>query len=211
MKNLAFYRDENGKPVAVLIDFDLATMPPLQAASREGERVGTVPFMARDYLLSPDCNYGFHHDLESFLYCAVWHGFGYEVNETFPCDEGSANDILIDWRIGDFRQLANYKICFMTHYFGLELLNKISDKEYARKCKLLWQKFKMAHAALLEETGTDEEKAVLMPPSCSDQGRETKVTYPMLTQALDPERVIDLCKEDCCWQLRSSRKKRHTV
>ena len=138
MGNLAFFRDETGKPVAVLIDFDLATIPQFADNTRE-ERAGTSPFMAREYLLSPKNDYGLHHDLESFYYCAVWHGLGYKMGESYSCKQGVKGDPLASWRTDDYLCMAREKYAFLT--FERETLDGISDEDFLHKCKLLWEKF----------------------------------------------------------------------
>ena len=204
MKNLAFYRDESGKPVAVLIDFDHAVTPPFKQVSRECGHFGTATFLAREYLVDANCNYDFHHDLESFFYCAVWHGLGYEVNdsEAYPFDEDAHLDVLNDWRTGPYIRRGKMKYAFMASHIGSKALSRIPYEDYAQRCKLLWQKFKRTSMALADETGSDCEELVLMP-SWPNRKRETKVTYPILVQALGVDTLfLDACKDECCWQFR---------
>ncbi|KAH7920981.1 hypothetical protein BV22DRAFT_1132646 [Leucogyrophana mollusca] len=73
--NLMCYRDELGRAVGVLNDFDLATLAENEAPSGN-QRTGTVPFMARE-LLSPEgldgeITHMYRHDAESFIWVLVW-------------------------------------------------------------------------------------------------------------------------------------------
>lgn len=192
MKNLAFYRGEGEKPVAVLIDFDLATMPPLDDTKRVG-RIGTVPFMCCAMLVNAECAYSLHYELESFFYCAVWHGLGYETSEEYPRADGSTDDILKNWRVGNFERMGMRKNLFLTSSMGLETLRYIADESYARKCKLLWRLFKTT--ILSEETDSDEEEAT---PEKYAHAPASKVSCPMLLDALGYSCHATNCREDCC-------------
>ncbi|KAH7917955.1 hypothetical protein BV22DRAFT_1042084 [Leucogyrophana mollusca] len=73
--NLMYYRDQSGRAVGVLNDFDLATLAENEAPTGN-QRTGTVPFMARE-LLSPEGLVGqithmYQHDAESFVWVLVW-------------------------------------------------------------------------------------------------------------------------------------------
>lgn len=46
--NLAYHKDPDERPIAALIDFDLAKMPPIVEAANV-DRLGTVAFMARSF------------------------------------------------------------------------------------------------------------------------------------------------------------------
>jgi hypothetical protein len=116
-----FYRDECGKVVAVLIDYDLATMPPFDKDPTSKHRTGTAPFMAYE-LLNLDFNatyqHGLHHDLESCFYCIIWHGVGYKTNKKFTKLRTMPHlpraDVLRDWRVGAWKKIASSKFNFVV-------------------------------------------------------------------------------------------------
>ena len=137
MKNLAYYKDEDRRPIAVLIDFDLAIMPPFEERDNK-ERIGTVAFMACDLLDRPDVKYGLHHDYESFFYCTIWHGLGYEINEKYPCEKGSSVDILYDWRVGHYGMISCYKYALTPKHRAFALM---IDQNFSKKCMDLWKVF----------------------------------------------------------------------
>lgn len=188
MRNLSFYRSEDGKPVAVLIDYDLATMPPLEKPT--GERIGTVPFMARELLLIPDINYGLHHDYESFFFCAIWHGLGYETLDKYPCEEGRDGDILKGWWTGEYDDMANSKGAFMFNRH--RIYDLIIDKTFSDKCLRIWRPFKKVSVALASEWIRDDSLVAGGAPG-------TKVTYAMLMHALGKACSDDPCGKDCCY------------
>lgn len=193
MKNLAFHRDISGNPIAVLIDFDLATILPLEDRKPVG-RIGTVPFMAYSTLIDPARKYAFHHELESFFYCAVWHGFGYETSDAYPCADGSTDDVLMRWRIGDYESMGRLKMSFLGTTDGLEVISHMSDKSFARKCSLLWRKFR--NTMTTDETDFDEDEEEPTPEKYA-QAPASKVSCPMLLEVLGYHCSRD-CREDCC-------------
>ena len=202
MGNIAFFRDEARKPVAVLIDFDLAIRSPLDKLSSE-EHVGTVPFLSVEYIMCPNCEYGLHHDLESFYYCVIWHGLGYETLDKFPCEKGRQDDILKIWRIGDRQQMAFMKIAHLCSKIMQGVFDSFLDKSFTEKCKLLWEKLEETNCAWkklarLEIEGTELVQCRLAD-TCED--RPTKVTAPMLIASLGTKSESDECEESCCLQL----------
>ncbi|KAH7920466.1 hypothetical protein BV22DRAFT_1198884 [Leucogyrophana mollusca] len=73
--NLMYYRDQSGRAVGVLNDFDLATLAENEAPSGN-QRTGTVPFMARALLtpkgLKGQITHTYRHEAESFVWVLVW-------------------------------------------------------------------------------------------------------------------------------------------
>ncbi|KAH7923180.1 hypothetical protein BV22DRAFT_985391, partial [Leucogyrophana mollusca] len=73
--NLMYYKDESGRVVGVLNDFDLATLV-IGKGPTGNQRTGTVPFMARDLLtkegLDGDITHIYRHEVESFIWVLVW-------------------------------------------------------------------------------------------------------------------------------------------
>ena len=193
MKNLAYYKDEDRRPIAVLIDFDLATMPPFEKTDSK-ERIGTVAFMACDLLARPDVKYGLHHDYESFFYCTIWHGLGYEINEKYPCEKGSSVDILYDWRVGHYGMISCYKYALTPKHRAFSLM---LDQNFSKKCLDLWKVFDRTLTVINEESrrrmlaGRFKE---VMVHSGDIPG--SKATYPMLMDALGSE--VSACGEECC-------------
>ena len=193
MKNLAYYRDEDRRPIAVLIDFDLAIMPPFENSDNT-ERIGTVAFMGCELLDRPDVKYGLNHDHESFFYCTIWHGVGYEISEKYPCEEGSSMDILYDWRVGHYGMISCYKYALTPKHRAFSLM---LDQKFSKKCMDLWKVFDRTLTVINEESrrrmlaGRFEE---LIVHSGDIPG--SKATYPMLMGALGSE--VSACGEECC-------------
>lgn len=192
MKNLAYYRGEGRRPIGVLIDFDLATMPPLDQSNNK-ERIGTVTFMSSEILFRPYIKYGLHHDFESFFYCAIWHGRGYEISEHYPREEGSDMDILYDWRVGQYSTMGYHKNALTPKHKAFHLMR---DQEFSKKCLKLWEVFDRAMYKKKKErsrqilAGHFERVALLgiVPGS--------KATYTTLMEALGRE--VSACGEECC-------------
>ena len=193
MKNLAYYREDGGRAVGVLIDFDLATMPPLEQTD-SSERIGTVAFMAHEHLLYPENKYGLHHDLESFFYCAIWHGLGYDTCEKYPCEEGSSTDVLYYWRVGKYERMARHKVALSPDDGVFSLMR---DKDFSRKCLRLLEVFDRVIAVKRREcyrrVCEGRLKDVVVH---SGEVPGSKLTYPMLMEALGM--VRNACGDECC-------------
>ena len=172
MRNLAFFRAIDGKPVAVLIDYDLATVPPIVEPT--GERIGTAPFMARELLLIPDIKYGLHHDYESFFFCAIWHGLGYETLDKYPCEEGHDDDILKGWRTGEFERMADWKCTFML--YRRKAFDLILDRTFSDTCLRIWRQFRKASVALTKEWGKKDANDPSLYSIVAGYAPGTKVT-----------------------------------
>lgn len=203
MQNLAYYRTEAGAPVAVLIDFDLATVPPYRSADRE-ERIGTAPFMARDHLISLKATYGLQHDFESFFYCAVWHGLGYETSETYPCKEGCTEDILMDWRTGSYVDMGYSKNFFLMSCIGIDIMDEMVEQNYARRCRRLFLAFRQSLLEYAHEIGMGKEELVPVkadPSVPEDDLPFTRVTYEVMLKAAEVDALPERCEDDCCLQL----------
>ncbi|THH03527.1 hypothetical protein EW145_g6186 [Phellinidium pouzarii] len=139
--NLAFYR-VGDKVIGILLDFDLASFPHEGHASRH--RTGTAPFMAREVLNAARNAYchGIHHELESILYIAIWHGVGY-VGYAPP-----NKDILKGWRTGDWSQLLKEKKAFLDDEDVWEPIMsnlKSHDKNLAARCLSIRRLFVRAY------------------------------------------------------------------
>lgn len=196
MNNLMYHRDEQGLPVGVLIDFDLARIIPLDAP-RTTDRVGSVPFMSYYILWGMNCPYGLHHDLESYLYCAIWHGMGYRTSSAFPCVNGSTNDILYNWRAGSFRSMGDAKVDLLSSRAACRILRNIPDKEYAFKCLNMRNKFVKAldeefWAPISDDDDSDDESEWVHPR----EDISLKISYRMVMDALGMEG--NKCDEPCC-------------
>ena len=192
-KNLAYYREDCGRAVGVLIDFDLATMPPLERTDSP-ERIGTVAFMAHEHLLYPDTKYGLHHDLESFFYCAIWHGLGYDTCEKYPLEEGERTDILYYWRVGKYRTMAYHKVALSP---DKSAFRRMQDKEFSRKCIKLLEVFDETMAVKrLESYRRICLRRLKSGVVHSGEVPGSKLTYSALMEALGLDRHA--CVEDCC-------------
>ena len=177
----------------MLIDFDLATIPPFTETGNK-ERIGTVAFMACELLNKPDIKYGLHHDYESFFYCAIWHGLGYETSEKYPCEEGSTMDILHDWRVGHYGMMALFKYALDPGHKAFSLMR---NKEFSRKCLRIWEAFdgalSMRRAEARRRVYARRIKELLVR---SGDVPGSKITYPMLMGALG--RDVRACGDECC-------------
>ena len=99
-------------------------MPPFDKDPTSKHRTGTAPFMAYELLyLDSNATYqhGLHHDLESCFYCIIWHGVGYKTNKKFTklkmiqtMQLVRKADILRDWRVGAWKNIASSKYSFVT-------------------------------------------------------------------------------------------------
>ncbi|KAI5115612.1 hypothetical protein M0805_004097 [Coniferiporia weirii] len=137
--NLAFYV-VNNKVIGVLIDFDLASLPPYTRASKH--RTGTAPFMAREVLNKRDYCHGVHHELESFLYIAVWHGAGYKGYTLQP----GRHDVLKEWRKSNWEKVLEAKKLFITDDDKAErIFAGINDQKLSWRCRFIRQEFWVAN------------------------------------------------------------------
>lgn len=131
-----WYAGEDGKPIGVLNDFDLASVrsedpndpPPGPSGS---ERTGTVPFMALD-LLTPAALKGegphlYRHDLESFLWVFVWlcHPYKAPLTKQEIADGMEMKDkkpTFDAWTLGAARCLENKGLILLRGQVGVEPL-----------------------------------------------------------------------------------------
>ena len=138
--NLAYYRDENGKVVAVLLDFDLASMPGSRRYSSK-HRTGTAPFMAREVLDSNNVRYmhKIYHDLESLFYALVWHAVGYR-GTNLPPQKGV--DPLKNWRTGDVKAMLNAKKDFFRNEDALDIaFDSTTESSLYNKVRRVWDEY----------------------------------------------------------------------
>ena len=103
--NLA-YEMVNGRPVIIILDFELATVVGDKVRTNE-VRTGTAPFMAREVLKGFESGYThtLNHDLESVYYIAYWHVVGYRGYELPAKDY----DPLKSWWSGSFEEMRKAK------------------------------------------------------------------------------------------------------
>ncbi|KAI0091376.1 hypothetical protein BDY19DRAFT_930073 [Irpex rosettiformis] len=94
--NLMYDRDEEGRVVGVLNDFDLSILAPLADKFRTG-CMGTVPFMAT-VLMRPGGTalpHLFEYDVESFIYVLLW------ITRRYGVVDGNVKlvdqDTFVDW------------------------------------------------------------------------------------------------------------------
>ena len=143
------------------------------------------------------------HDLESFFYCLIWHGLGYETLDKYPCENGHDEDILNGWWTGDYIDIAYRKSAFMTSTLLHKMFNRFLDKAFADKCKVLWRNFRdteLAYDALIVCEGKGIA-LVTRPLPESSKERRTKVTAPMIIRALGVSQGSTDCEDGCCMQL----------
>ena len=65
--------------------------------------------MAQDYMYNPERPYCLHHEFESYLYCAIWHGVGYDEGVEMPRSEGDEKDVLYACRAGPWIEMTSAK------------------------------------------------------------------------------------------------------
>lgn len=190
--NLAYYRGVGDKLVGILLDFELAMVGYERTPLPPG-RVGTKPFMAHEYMFYPDHPYELRHDLESYLYCAIWHGLGYDLGVDLPHETGAPEDILYDWREGSWDSMILAKRSFiMQQSEGIIAL--MPDAEFAEKCSKLREPF-TTHALRTNYEANIEDMNI--PPSKRQKFKDGKLTYKLLANALGVE--VD-CDGPCCLQ-----------
>lgn len=192
--NLAFRREESGKLIGVLIDFELAILT-LDDIQPNRKPVGTPPFMAHMHMYKPKAAYRLCHELESYLYCAVWHGLGYDACKEFPRAPGHEEDILHQWRTGSWADRASAKYLFLTWQIQYDIIRHIPDKEFAKKCRCMVERFRIA---LLRES-LDQKFAEYFPDLYKRINvPDPKVTYATMLRALGQE--PEDCSDICCLQ-----------
>lgn len=136
--NLAYYTDETGRVIGVLIDFDLASAPPFDFERTSNHRTGTVPFMALDVLdisAGTICVHGLHHDLESYFYVIMWHGLGYRGASRPKTN----SDPLEGWRKGSWQQVMNSKMAFFANAKAAENMFGSMTKRLQVRCKRFYE------------------------------------------------------------------------
>ncbi|THH04311.1 hypothetical protein EW145_g5617 [Phellinidium pouzarii] len=159
--NIAFYEDDEGNIIGILLDFDLASLPHQGHDSRH--RTGTAPFMAREVLNAAEKAYthGVHHELESLLYILVWHGVGYK-GYTLP---KGTDDTLKEWRKGTWGTILRNKETFIQNRLAADkIFGKIPDRKLAIHCRSI-HKLRDAKISEMESEGLEpvwEESKVVM-------------------------------------------------
>ncbi|KZV64384.1 hypothetical protein PENSPDRAFT_171112 [Peniophora sp. CONT] len=68
--NFMYSAGKNGEPLGILVDWDVAP----RKDTHQINRSGTIPFMALDFLRSPDkhIEHLYQHDLEAMFWVLVW-------------------------------------------------------------------------------------------------------------------------------------------
>ena len=126
-----YKRQEDGKIVGVLNDFDLAIIGGSQSTNTE--RIGTMLFMALDMLenivVNTDQVHLYRYDAESFLWVAIW------VCGTYEGGGERRDGPFKDWAQGDAKFCRGLKLDFLTsdeaillsksHQTRVDLLSKI--------------------------------------------------------------------------------------
>ncbi|THH04541.1 hypothetical protein EW145_g5443 [Phellinidium pouzarii] len=144
--NIAFYEDDEGNIIGILLDFDLASLPHQGHDSRH--RTGTAPLMAREVLNAAEKAYthGVHHELESLLYIIVWHGMGYK-GYTLP---KGTEDTLVMWRKGTWENILQHKKTFIQDQSeASKIISKIRDRKLANHCNPILNCYTKAYLAKL--------------------------------------------------------------
>ena len=99
----------NGKPVIIILDFELATVVGDEVRTNE-VRTGTAPFMAREVLKGFESGYThtLNHDLESVYYIVGWHLAGYR-GYLLPSFKGKEKDPRQEWWKKDYQEMCRAK------------------------------------------------------------------------------------------------------
>lgn len=141
MNNLAYYKDDDGAFVVVILDFDLASTPESRGHPSK-HRSGTAPFMAREILLvHPDHSYyhNIYHDLESLFYCLVWHATGYRGKRQL-----GKGDPLLTWKRGELAHLLEAKNAFIQNIDIMKGILKHADPELRGFIHAIWWRYNSA-------------------------------------------------------------------
>ncbi|KAF9459075.1 hypothetical protein BDZ94DRAFT_1225301 [Collybia nuda] len=114
------------KNVGVLLDFDLASSP--DCSGRSGDRMGTVPYMARDILTDDyfDGNVAreYRHDLESFIWVLFW---------TALDDNKSTQVPRPWWRTSDFKSSYIAKSAVLMGIVFDKKTNFLGSEEHRKR------------------------------------------------------------------------------
>lgn len=191
------------KHVGVLLDFDLASMGASQSPT-SNHRTGTLPFMSREILWYANRTHQLHHDLESYVYCLIWHAVGYRRGKPYPrpkqgrkFDGKIRDDYLKSWRVGDFEQMGSQKSRIFTDIlFREDLLRIISDNHLNNTCRTLLRPYQFALsniANVARGSGGDGVEAVR---TSVFKPIGAAVTYTLLMNALNRSDLA--CEESCC-------------
>ena len=198
MTNIVHYRTGD-EIVAVLIDFDLATYPPLNLDTTSDYRTGTASFMAYELMSDSKCEHAFQHDLESCIHCIFWNGAGYsdikrsngEVLKNYP----RVMSFFRDWRVGSWKKMGLAKNAFYTSMASAMFVNYLRkvNAEYSDICQrltnLLGAEYYQCQERGMERN--DEVDYLSVP-----QG--FRLTYNLSMKALKRE---ESCNDSCCqWE-----------
>jgi hypothetical protein len=196
-----FHREECSEVIAVLIDYDLATMPPFDKDSTSKHLTGTAPFMAYE-LLTLDSNatyqHGLHHDLESCFYCMIWHGVGYKTNKKLTKFRTVADphgvDVLRDWQVGSWTIIAEKKLnFFVSADSSRNVLRQIrsANEAYYGVCVRIFRPLRNLLVGYNDWIFSIDFKLPTPPPA--------KLTFSQLMEALALEGYhVAPCTDSCC-------------
>jgi len=143
-----YRREEDGRVVGILTDFDLAISMTRSEKPSSAHRSGTAPFMALE-LLHPDaCEQELSHDFESALYILLWVALGYKGWKP------PAGDPLSGWRRGAWAQIYKAKRAFIIDSEGIDDLIGLIAPEYKvldRPIRLLHMKIQRRSHSKIQE------------------------------------------------------------
>jgi hypothetical protein len=145
---MMYRREEDGRVIGILTDFDLAISMTRGEKPSSAHRNGTAPFMALE-LLHPDaCEQELSHDFESALYILLWVALGYKGWKP------PAGDPLSGWRRGTWAQIYTAKRAFIDSVV-IKTLTGLIAPEYEvlrRRIQLLHMKIqRRSHSKIQEE------------------------------------------------------------
>ena len=198
MSNIVYYRTGD-EIVAVLIDFDLATYPPLNLDTTSDYRTGTASFMAYELMSDSKCEHALQHDLESCIHCIFWNGARYSdikrSNAGVPRNYPQAMSLFRDWRVGSWKEMGLAKHCFYTTMASVEYVEYLTsvNVEYADICVRLVDLVGAEYYQCTQRGKKTEHrnKFLLIPQSF-------RLTYNLSMKALKREQP---CNDSCCqWE-----------
>jgi Fungal protein kinase len=131
VNNMMYRRDEHGRVIGILSDFDLAVSMTRSGTASSTHRSGTAPFMALDLLRSDPCKQELEHDFESALYIMVWVALGYK-----GWKPPLTGDPLSNWRRGTWSQICDAKELFINRNPDKDLLGLVNSQYQVLRSKI---------------------------------------------------------------------------
>jgi hypothetical protein len=152
---MMYRREEDGRIVGILTDFDLAISMTRSEKPSSTHRRGTAPFMALE-LLHPDaCEQELSHDFESALYILLWVALGHKGWKP------PSGDPLSGWRRGTWAQIYKAKRAFIIDPEVINSLIGLIAPEY----EVLRRRIKPLHKRICRISRSKVDEKVYGDPA----------------------------------------------